>query len=475
MKLSLLREAVTIVTLMTGIATTAACPVPVVDVFLIEGDDAPGTKTLFENFDRPSLSELGVVAFTADTDDATDADDVVYRGFELVAREGEPAPDAPGASFAAFEFFETGRQINAAGAVVFIATLRDVPAAANRAVYRDGDLIAREGDDAFGTEDRIYEDFGFAGVTDDGTVGFLADLDGNVDFDSAITLGGDILYREGDPVPLPGIPGVWTGNFDELQFNGRGDLIFEGDTQLPSASDKLLLVRRETGGIIEEVLAAQEGQTVETRTGTDTLELILQAALAEDGTWAFRGNLADAPSTADAIILSERGFMTQQGSDVPELPGVVTGNFNGVDVNRHGDVVYLADLEGATPPGVEEGLFVNGCLVITDGVEVAGLPEDTTLSDIGFEDLFINDDGLVVFAASYGGALAGDGLFTFQWPGTSCPADLDRSGEVGFTDLLAVLSVWGPCPPPCPQDLDESGDVGFTDLLTVLSAWGPCR
>ncbi|NNM27398.1 MAG: hypothetical protein HKO59_15695 [Phycisphaerales bacterium] len=54
-----------------------------------------------------------------------------------------------------------------------------------------------------------------------------------------------------------------------------------------------------------------------------------------------------------------------------------------------------------------------------------------------------------------------------------CPADIDGSGDVGFTDLLQVLSVWGVCG-GCPEDLDGSGDVGFTDLLQVLSQWGPC-
>ena len=44
---------------------------------------------------------------------------------------------------------------------------------------------------------------------------------------------------------------------------------------------------------------------------------------------------------------------------------------------------------------------------------------------------------------------------------------------MGFTDLLTVLSAWGPCPPPdlCEMDLDCDGNIGFTDLLVVLSAW----
>lgn len=58
--------------------------------------------------------------------------------------------------------------------------------------------------------------------------------------------------------------------------------------------------------------------------------------------------------------------------------------------------------------------------------------------------------------------------------GTPCPADLDDDGQVGFTDVLLILSNWGPCSPPCPIDLDGDNNVGFTDLLVVLSNWGPC-
>jgi subtilisin-like proprotein convertase family protein len=57
--------------------------------------------------------------------------------------------------------------------------------------------------------------------------------------------------------------------------------------------------------------------------------------------------------------------------------------------------------------------------------------------------------------------------------GAACPADIDVSGDVGFDDLLAVLSNWGPCV-GCPADIDGDDDVGFGDLLEVLSNWGPC-
>jgi len=57
--------------------------------------------------------------------------------------------------------------------------------------------------------------------------------------------------------------------------------------------------------------------------------------------------------------------------------------------------------------------------------------------------------------------------------GAPCPEDVDGSGDVGFDDVLALLSAWGPCS-GCVEDLDGSGEVGFDDLLQTLSAWGPC-
>ena len=82
--------------------------------------------------------------------------------------------------------------------------------------------------------------------------------------------------------------------------------------------------------------------------------------------------------------------------------------------------------------------------------------------------------------------------FTAQWPihdgdpravlfaveigeEADIPGDLDGDGVVSIIDLLALLSAWGPCPPPCSQcaaDLDDDCTVGITDLLSLLVNWG---
>ncbi len=63
-----------------------------------------------------------------------------------------------------------------------------------------------------------------------------------------------------------------------------------------------------------------------------------------------------------------------------------------------------------------------------------------------------------------------------------CPGDVDFDESVDINDLLALLSAWGPCPPPpdppplvpCPADGNCEGNVDIQDLLTLLMNWGLC-
>jgi hypothetical protein len=48
--------------------------------------------------------------------------------------------------------------------------------------------------------------------------------------------------------------------------------------------------------------------------------------------------------------------------------------------------------------------------------------------------------------------------------------DVNGDGSVNVTDVLALISAWGPCT-GCPEDIDGSGLVDVTDLLVVISNW----
>ncbi|MCP3905249.1 MAG: hypothetical protein GY715_16610 [Planctomycetes bacterium] len=53
------------------------------------------------------------------------------------------------------------------------------------------------------------------------------------------------------------------------------------------------------------------------------------------------------------------------------------------------------------------------------------------------------------------------------------PEDLNDDSSVDFSDIMAVISAWGPCS-GCPEDLNGNGTVDFADILLVIAAWGPC-
>lgn len=457
----------------------------VITPLFLEGDTAAGTGAAFQTFDRPNLTSGGKAFFAGDTNGPTGADDVVYFDGTLIAQEGMAAPNALGV-FSSFEFFETSRQTTASGLGAFIATLTGGSSTANRAIYAGTSsnaltLIALEGEPAPGAAGDLFVDFGFVGVLDDGSVSFLADLDSLTEMDSVIYSQGAILFREGDPVPLSlGLPGgtTWDADFDEMQWNGAGDLIFEGTTSVPA--DDMVVVRYLAGSGASQ-LVAREGQAVAANTGPDELELILQTSLAENGRWALRGNLGIAPSNQDAVIITDDARVFQEGEDVPELgAGVVTGNFNAVNMNSQGDVVYLADISGASDPNIDEGVFLNGKLLVTDGVQVPGLPAGTFFSDIGFEDVYINDAGQILFASDYSGVVTGDGLFlmTVATP-PACPGDISGpggmpDGQVDIDDLNALLSAFGTSVGVGdPRDVaNNDGFVDIDDLNVVLSAFG---
>ena len=53
-----------------------------------------------------------------------------------------------------------------------------------------------------------------------------------------------------------------------------------------------------------------------------------------------------------------------------------------------------------------------------------------------------------------------------------CNADVSRDGEVNVTDLLEIISAWGPG--ACVQDITGEVGVNLQDLLIVIDSWGPC-
>ncbi|MEE8154057.1 MAG: hypothetical protein V3T53_03740 [Phycisphaerales bacterium] len=104
------------------------------------------------------------------------------------------------------------------------------------------------------------------------------------------------------------------------------------------------------------------------------------------------------------------------------------------------------------------------------------LPEDGALTDEFGISVAISGTIAVVGAWRHADNGVNSGsAYLFDAAGISaCPWDIDGDGNVGASDLLALLASWGLCKDCCPADFDGDGSVGASDLLALLANWGPC-
>lgn len=141
-----------------------------------------------------------------------------------------------------------------------------------------------------------------------------------------------------------------------------------------------------------------------------------------------------------------------------------TGNISVAPLfeNQAGGDLRLA----AGSPGIDAG---------NNAAVVAG-----TTIDLAGRSRFV-DDPSVTDTGSGVAPIVDLGAYERQAP-PPCVADIDHSGTVNVSDLLAVITNWGacaaPCPPSCAADIAPrpGGDcnVSVSDLLAVISGWGAC-
>ncbi|MBT8486533.1 MAG: hypothetical protein KJO43_13210 [Phycisphaerae bacterium] len=442
-------------------------------------------------------------------------------GPTLVIQEGDPAPGTPGDLVRSLGAPFT----NGLGQVGFTGSLEGEDGIEHFVWFDDG-VVWRSSDGApftlSGAESTM-------GISDDGDFIYSPSTDGD---DSVWTSAG-LLLRE--PDPAPGFPGQFISFTSRPQMTAGGAATFIGGVStVMGGSTSTRVLFRVGDERPEPVFATGDAVgkfTIDTPSGVD-----FDYHFSDNGRHHIHVLVMDAPSTADAFIYVDGRLVARESE--PTGDGDLWSAFDNVSINDAGDYLFTGNTDGAIGPDefiahngvivLREGTDVDG-VPLTGGslraVSLNNLGQAVHLWGVtsGDEYLFIGtasdlaatstrllgtgdeidtdgdgtpDAEVVDFNASGvigpGLSLAEDGRVFVEVDllpleggeereailrldiGTRCPADLDSSGDVGFTDLVSVLAAWGPCA-GCPQDFDEDGIVGFTDLLTVLASWGPCR
>lgn len=173
--------------------------------------------------------------------------------------------------------------------------------------------------------------------------------------------------------------------------------------------------------------------------------------------------------------------VTDASPGVPSLPATVSGGIytlpslevllsgNG-NFNATGTICTLLE---------NEGLPCSGTADLSDGQPVTA--ENIT-------GMLSNENGLLLFTAlidvsvpldpmdpSLGSVdVSGFATGTAPIPEQPCPGDCDDSGDVTFSDLVAMLGQFGTQGDTQGCDADGSGTVTFSDLVVTLGLFGPC-
>ena len=200
-----------------------------------------------------------------------------------------------------------------------------------------------------------------------------------------------------------------------------------------------------------------------------------------DGDAQINGGILTGTTAATGFV------MVDGGTIVPSDPTIGAGDVGRLvhegDLIMQSGAAYDVTINGFDPDVEHDQLFVTGTYVV--GGTLAPNPASTFVLNPGDEFVIAEASSVTgdfdSIAGTPGAGMAWDVLVDDSLvvlrvvESTGIDEDLDGDGIVGFGDLIALLSAFGPCPgpgSPCDADFNGDGSVDFNDLLAILAAWG---
>jgi hypothetical protein len=391
----------------------------------------PGTGS--GPFDRVFGSQNGHWVLSADTDLPTTEDEVILVDGALGAREGTPAPWAPGE---AIGLIDTKLGINDAGDWVF-ATDTDGPTASDEYVVSvvsgTFSAVAQEGQPGPIPGSAWGGDLDTGVIDDDGTVGLAGSLTGvPATEDEVLVLGAAVLGQQGVTIPGGQLGNEFWEVFDLDKYwisaDGTSWLV-QGDLTGDTSTDDVVVV---DGSVV-----VQEGVVLPGSGFGEPVDTsgIVGTAMSWTGRWFVRGN----------NDVSELDWVYSDGAVLAAVGDpIVDGGLELWSDAEFGDCFFLhvGNSSGNfVIGGVSDGpTAANGVLVFdrriafvreSDPIDLDGngmFDDDTFFDTFGNDDAVLTDGGLFYFVATIKdgtGTRIGQGFFV---------ADLSSIGAPIFED-----------------------------------------
>jgi len=275
-----------------------------------------------------------------------------------------------------------------------------------------------------------------------------ADLDPALHPDALFYIEG--VYVASDDAGIHG-NGYNNASYRRVDVSAEFDLTVNGDDQMQVAAPAILAWQESEPSVeLDTVDVPGEGRFYVASLVTDL----------GDGSWRY-----------DYAIFNLNSDRSAGSFSVPVPVGLPVSNIGFHDVDYHSGEVY-DNTDWSTQVGATNVLWQSPESHIDN-------PNSNALRWGTMYNYWFTADGPPTDVAATIGLFKPPfpALVNVTVPGPAgfdrCNADLDGDNVVGFSDLVQMLSAWGPCP-GCPEDLGGDGSVGFADLVLLLSVFGPC-
>lgn len=472
------------VALLPALSTNALAAPPTVIYSEIPGHptaQAPGLGIDFTGFLSLYTSPNGRHwIFKAFVDDPEN--DVIVAGSGMtgavVAREADPTP----IDGTTHNFLDSDCGINDSGVFAYGSRLDGVASNADEIIFSGSTIVAREGVLAPGLFDLGLvgdEVFGNSlnspSVLADGTVCFRADLIENVDndFESALYIGSTVAAQEGTTAETGEVYdsfAAFSGNFFSLTPDGAHWVVESDIDPSPFSSTEAV--------VVDDAVVLRQGDTLLPTSAI--VDAVFSVEMAPNGDWYARGDFIDDTDwvVRNGVVIAHTGGAVDD-ADFENWSDVISG----VTGDANGNYLVAGETDNPNPD-LNAVLSLNGSQIIAregDPVDLDGngLADDgVEINAFSPEDIAFVDDGSVLAFVTLRqtggpGANLGDAFIRITPGPTPCnEADLAIPfGALDFSDVVAFLAAFAAMDPAADLAPPE-GLFDFSDVVAFLAAFG---